>query len=315
MEVFNLEYPNQIYLDDIQEMMSLAIGYFDGVHRGHQEVIGEAKRVAQKKGYKSAVMTFHPHPSVVLSKQKKEIHYITPKRDKMDQFEQFGIDYVFIVRFNEALAQLEPQQFVDEFLIKLGVKHLVAGFDFSYGHKGKGTMNTIEEHSRGMFTFSTIDKITHNEEKISSTAIREKISTGKMEEAHQLLGRPYHLRGTVIQGDKRGRTLGFPTTNIELSDDYYLPKAGVYAVKITVSEVIYDGMANIGYKPTFNENEGKPSIEVYIFDFSGNIYGKEVVIDLFHYIRGEQKFSSIEELKSQLHNDEERIRHFFAISS
>ncbi|QHS22293.1 riboflavin biosynthesis protein RibF [Virgibacillus sp. MSP4-1] len=313
MEVFELEYPIDKSLD--VKDMSLAIGYFDGVHLGHQKVIGEAKKAAEEKDLKSAVMTFHPHPSVVLNKEIQEVHYLTPKRAKLEQFENLGIDYVFIVKFNESLAQLEPDNFAEEFLIKLGVKHLVAGFDFTYGHKGKGNMDTMKEHSKGEFTLSMIEKVSHNNEKISSTAIRNKIAEGRMDDAHHLLGRPYRLKGRVEKGSQRGHTIGFPTANIQLSDNYYLPRVGVYAVQFALNGSTYYGMANLGYKPTFQEDDAKPSLEVYIFDFSGNIYGKEAEVDFFTYIREEQKFFGIEELKSQLRHDEEMIRQFFAISS
>ncbi|MRG85353.1 riboflavin biosynthesis protein RibF [Salinibacillus xinjiangensis] len=314
MEVINLEYPKQFNTESMEEL-ALAIGYFDGVHKGHQKVINEAIQVGAEKGIKSAVMTFHPHPSVVLKKEVQHVQYITPLPDKLQLLENVGVDYVFVVKFNAQLAALSPQQFVDEFLIGLNVQHVVAGFDFTYGHKGKGTMKSLPEHSRGKFTQTTISKVTAKDDKISSSNIRQKLANGNISEANDLLGRAYQLTGKVVEGDQRGRTIGFPTANISLHEDYILPKVGVYAVSIEVQGKAFKGMANIGYKPTFEEKGLKPTIEVFIFDFSGNIYNEEVKLELFDYIRGEQKFSGIDELKAQLHKDEEKIRHFFAISS
>jgi riboflavin kinase / FMN adenylyltransferase len=310
MQVIYLQHPHEFEKEEIPKL-SLAIGYFDGVHKGHQKVINTANQVAEKNNYKSGVMTFYPHPSVVLGKTKKSIQYITPLEEKLKQLEQLGIEIVFVVDFDEKLAQLEPQAFVDEYLIGLNVQHVVAGFDFSYGKMGKGSMDTIDHYSRGLFTHTTIPKVTKDEEKVSSTLIREKIAEGNIQEAEQLLGRPFQIKGKVVKGDQRGRTIGYPTANIQFDENYLIPKVGVYAVGVKLNEDYYYGMANIGYKPTFTENAVKPTLEVYIFDFSGNIYDREILVEMFSYIREEKKFSGIEELKAQLKSDETEIRQFF----
>jgi riboflavin kinase / FMN adenylyltransferase len=311
MQVIYLQHPHNFQKEALPKM-SLAIGYFDGVHKGHQKVIHTAKQVGEEKGFKSGVMTFHPHPSVVLGKTKKSVQYITPLEEKLNQLDQLGIDIVFVVNFDEELARLEPQAFVDEYLIGLNVQHVVAGFDFSYGKMGKGSMETIDHHSRGLFTHTTIPKVTKNEEKVSSTLIRQKIANGNIQEAEQLLGRPFQIKGKVVEGDQRGRTIGYPTANVQFDENYLIPKVGVYAVGVRIDEDHYYGMANIGYKPTFTENALKPTLEVYIFDFSGNIYDSDIIIEMFSYIREEKKFSGIEELKTQLKSDEAEIRQFFA---
>lgn len=303
MEVIKLQYPHQI--SNLPPSVC-ALGYFDGVHLGHQKVILEAKNQALKLGLKSAVMTFDPHPSVILGKSVQHVEYISPLNDKITLLENLGIDVVYLVHFSLDFAHLLPQEFIDLYIIGLNIKHVVAGFDFSYGRMGKGTMETLPFHSRNMFSHSVISKLSSAGEKISSTLIRNLISKGKMEELPSLLGRYYQTKGKVIHGDKRGRTIGFPTANIELMEDYLLPPLGVYAVRFLVDEKWYDGVCNIGYKPTFKqEMNHKPSIEVHIFDFDQEIYEKNVKIEWHKFIRKEQKFTGINELVLQIQIDKE----------
>lgn len=292
--------------------LSIALGYFDGVHLGHQKVIKEAKSIAEENGFKSAVMTFDPHPSVVLGKSVKHVEYITPLREKVDLIEKLGIDYLFIVNFSMEFASLLPQEFVDQYLIGLNVKHVIAGFDYTYGRMGKGTMETLPFHSREKFAFTVVPKLVSNNEKISSTLIRSMIRDGRMEEITPILGRYYSTNGNVIHGDKRGRTIGFPTANIELTDDYIFPPTGVYCVRINVHGEWNEGVCNVGYKPTFNkEMSKKPSIEVHIFDFNQDIYGQEVKVEWHLHLRKEQKFNGIEELVAQIEKDKRSALAFF----
>ncbi|WP_066288902.1 bifunctional riboflavin kinase/FAD synthetase [Bacillus sp. FJAT-29937] len=292
--------------------LSIALGYFDGVHLGHQKVIKEAKSIAEENGFKSAVMTFDPHPSVVLGKSVKHVEYITPLREKVDLIEKLGIDYLFIVNFSMEFASLLPQEFVDQYLIGLNVKHVIAGFDYTYGRMGKGTMETLPFHSREKFAFTVVPKLVSNNEKISSTLIRSMIRDGRMEEFTPILGRYYSTNGNVIHGDKRGRTIGFPTANIELTDDYIFPPTGVYCVRINVHGEWNEGVCNVGYKPTFNkEMSKKPSIEVHIFDFNQDIYGQEVKVEWHLHLRKEQKFNGIEELVAQIEKDKRSALAFF----
>jgi len=291
--------------------MALALGYFDGVHKGHQKVILKAKEIAENTGMKSAVMTFHPHPLVVLRKQ-QEIEYLTPLEEKIKLIEQLGVDILFVVEFTKEFASLLPQQFVDEFIINLNVKHVVAGFDFTYGHLGKGTMETMPFHSREQFLHTTVEKLTDHDRKVSSSLIREVIRSGDVAYADTLLGRPHFVTGTVIHGDKRGRTIGFPTANIDVEDNYLLPPTGVYAVSILIDGQVYEGVCNIGYKPTFKDEKAlKPSIEVHIFDFHNEIYGKKVSVSWYKRLRSEQKFHNIEELIEQISKDKAAAEEFF----
>lgn len=312
MKVITVHHPHSISKNDFPSLV-LALGYFDGVHRGHQRVIRAAVEKAKELKACSAVMTFDPHPSVVLGHKHKHIHYITPLEDKKEIIEELGVDYLFIVRFTSEFASLIPQDFVDQYIIGLNALHVVAGFDYSYGRLGKGTMETLPFHSRDMFTSTIISKLTDDDSKVSSTFIRESLKEGDVKKVRQLLGRPFKMKGTVIHGDKRGRKIGFPTANIELAYDYLTPKVGVYAVRMKIHDKWFDGVCNIGYKPTFkNPDEYSLSIEVHIFDFHASIYGEEVYIEWYERIRDEQKFSGIEELISQIQKDKDKAIHYFS---
>ena len=312
MKVITVHHPHSISKNDFPSLV-LALGYFDGVHRGHQRVIRAAVEKAKDLKACSAVMTFDPHPSVVLGHKHKHIHYITPLEDKKEIIEELGVDYLFIVRFTSEFASLIPQDFVDQYIIGLNALHVVAGFDYSYGRLGKGTMETLPFHSRDMFTSTIISKLTDDDSKVSSTFIRECLKEGDVKKVRKLLGRPFKMKGTVIHGDKRGRKIGFPTANIELAYDYLTPKVGVYAVRMKIHDKWFDGVCNIGYKPTFkNPDEYSLSIEVHIFDFHASIYGEEVYIEWYERIRDEQKFSGIEELISQIQKDKDKAIHYFS---
>lgn len=310
MEVKRLSFPLNIDMNEFPPL-AMALGYFDGVHRGHQEVILEAIKQAKAGGFQSAVMTFDPHPSVVLGKNEKHVQYITPLTEKIKIIEGLGIDYLFIIHFTKDFANLLPQEFVDQFIIGLNVKHVVAGFDFTYGRMGKGTMETLPFHSREMFTFSVIPKLTKDDEKISSTRIRGLLKEGRTAELPALLGRFYSVVGIVVHGDKRGRTIGFPTANIDVNDDFILPPLGVYAVRLKVDQQWYNGVCNVGVKPTFNREAKKISVEVHLFDFNHDIYGKEAVVEWHLFLRKEQKFASINDLVMQIEKDKQEALNYF----
>ncbi|MDF1510452.1 bifunctional riboflavin kinase/FAD synthetase [Robertmurraya sp. DFI.2.37] len=311
MEVIHIHHPHQFKPEHFAPM-TMALGFFDGVHYGHQEVINTAAAIAKKKNCKVAVMTFDPHPSVVLRRDIKHVEYITPLKEKARLIEQLHVDYLFVVHFTSEFANLLPQEFVDQYLIALNVIHVVAGFDYSYGRLGKGTMETLPFHSRGKFEFTTVPKLSNGHEKISSTLIRKLIREGDVERIPDFLGRFYTTSGIVIHGDKRGRTIGFPTANTAIDDSFYLPPTGVYAVRILVADKWYEGVCNIGYKPTFNETQApKPSVEVHIFQFTQEIYGYEVVIEWHKRIRAEKKFNGIEELVQQIEKDKASTIDYF----
>lgn len=315
MDVIHLKYPHQLQSKDThtQRAFSIAIGFFDGVHRGHQAVIKAAKQQAEKLNISSAVMTFDPHPSIVLSGRKEQAVYITPLPQKLVLLEEMGIDTIFVVHFTSDFAKLLPSEFIDKFIRGLNIQHVTAGFDFSFGAFGKGCMADMEAQSNGDFGVTIVDKQQDDEEKISSTRIRKLLRDGETELATTLLGRPFEIPGIVIHGDKRGRTIGFPTANVEAIAGTLIPAIGVYAVRLQVQDEWYDGVCNVGYKPTFNNPEDKKlSIEVHILNFSKNIYGEEVKVRWYKHLRSEQKFSGIDELKEQIEKDKQKTIEYFA---
>ncbi|GAB4072587.1 bifunctional riboflavin kinase/FAD synthetase [Barrientosiimonas marina] len=310
MRTITLTYPHTFSGEKLPETAA-AIGFFDGIHKGHQKVINTAVTQARQSNSESAVITFHPDPSSVLKNDGQQVQYITPLAEKQQILQELGVDRLYIITFDKTLASLDPQAFIDHFIIQLNIKHLAAGFDFSYGHKGKGNAGTLEDHSRGAFDVTIIEQVTSDEQKISSTRIRELLQSGNLEEANRLLGRTLSVRGTVKKGDERGRSIGFPTANLDISSDALLPKVGVYAVKVVWQNNIYEGMANLGYNPTFTADRNEPIVEVNIFDYNKDLYGEELVLEWHHYVRDEVKFDTREELIEQMEKDETAIRHFF----
>ncbi|MGE6203297.1 bifunctional riboflavin kinase/FAD synthetase [Guptibacillus hwajinpoensis] len=306
MKTIYLSHPHQLKSEHPAVM---ALGYFDGIHRGHQKVISTAKEIADDKGVESAVMTFYPHPSVVLGKSTPQTEAITPLDDKIELIEQLGIDVLYIVKFDTTIAGLTPQQFVDDYIIALSVVHVVAGFDFTYGSKGRGTMDSLPFHARNKFSQTVIDKVSQHDEKVSSTLIRSYIREGAVQNVKAVLGRNYTVKGTVVQGDQRGRTIGFPTANVDLKDEYLVPATGVYAVRMKTEGSWMNGVCNVGYKPTFyDEKPDQPSLEVHVFDYSGNLYGSFVEVEFHQKIRGEVKFSSVDDLIAQIGQDAKDAR-------
>lgn len=311
MKVIEIKHPHSFTQDDFPELV-MALGFFDGIHKGHQTVISSAKDMADRTNRKSALMTFDPHPSVMLGKKTAPIRYITPLEDKLAIIESLGMDYVFVIRFNEAFASLRPEQFVDQYIVGLHVCHVVAGFDYSFGQYGKGTMSAMPLYANGRFTQTIIEKQSLDHEKVSSTRIRKLLAIGDFSEFYRLVGRYYTTKGQVIHGEKRGRELGFPTANIEVSDIYMFPATGVYAVRIYIEGKWYRGVCNVGYKPTFHDEQPAfPSVEVHVLDFSDTIYGAEVIVEWYTRLRSEQKFSGLEELVRQIQMDKDNAQQYF----
>lgn len=303
MEIHRLHYPDN-FQTPTAGPFSLAIGFFDGLHIGHQTVIEAAKRKAEELGIQSAVMTFDPHPSHLFKSGADKVGYITPYREKIRLLQDMGIDTLFIVTFNWELASLSPEAFVELFMKGLGVKHLTAGFDFTFGSKGSGTMEQMAALADGVYETTIIPKVEADAHKISSTRIRELLAQGDVEHTARLLGRPFRTVGTVIHGDKRGRQLGFPTANIASEPESLIPSNGVYAVRVLVGTTWYDGVCNVGVKPTFHDpNRKTPTVEVHIMDFEGSLYDQELSLEWIAHIRSEKKFQSIEELIEQIGKD------------
>ncbi|MDR0270033.1 bifunctional riboflavin kinase/FAD synthetase [Paenibacillus sp.] len=308
MKTINLSYPlSASIIEEYAGPQVAAIGQFDGVHQGHASVIGSAVRLAEQQGVPCAVMTFHPHPKDVMKKGNYEGN-LTPLKEKQEMMAGLGVDFLYVVEFSESFSELSPEVFVKEMLIALGVKTAIVGFDFRFGYKGEGHAETLRELGNGKMNVEIIPPFVQEGEKVSSSAIRKALQSGELEEANRLLGRPYRLRGVVIDGDKRGRTIGFPTANLRLQGKYVVPAKGVYAVRSLVKGEWLYGVMNMGVKPTFKEGVTAPSFEVHLLDFDHDIYGEELTVDLVSYIRAERKFPSIQELVAQIQADADTAR-------
>ena len=307
MDIYKLHYPGTIDIGGT-EQYSLAIGFFDGLHKGHQTVIAEAKKKAVELGIRSAVMTFDPHPSHLFGNGDNKVGYITQYPEKARLLEAMGIDALFIVTFDWALASLSPKQFVDIFMKGLSIKHVTAGFDFTFGSKGAGTMEQMAALADGAFGTTVIDKVIDHDEKISSTRIRQLLAEGNVEETALLLDRPFRTVGIVVHGEKRGRLLGFPTANVSPNNDTVLPANGVYAVRFTTDGITRNGVCSVGVKPTFHESGIPPIVEVNVLDFDGDLYDKEVAVDWIKHLRPEEKFDSVDALIEQMVIDKQQAR-------
>ncbi|MEC0246133.1 bifunctional riboflavin kinase/FAD synthetase [Paenibacillus chitinolyticus] len=302
MQTIHLSYPiENAELLPLADKKVIAIGDFDGVHLGHREVIQRAVENARELGVPAAIMTFDPHPRELLG-QEKYARLLTPTSYKMELFEELGVDCTYVLKFDTALMQASPQQFVDRVLEALGVETVVVGFDFTFGYKGRGTPDTLCELGHGRFAVEVIRPYRMNGAKVSSTAIREALLTGHPPAACELLGRGYGIRGVVVSGDKRGRQLGFPTANLQMSENFLVPASGVYAVRAFVGGSWYRAVMNIGTKPTFHSGEVM-SLEVHLLDFDQDIYGSTVFVEFVDYLRPERKFNGIDELITQLKRD------------
>jgi riboflavin kinase/FMN adenylyltransferase len=309
VEIITLHYPvRSTGAAASAEPKTVAIGHFDGVHKGHQNVIRRCVAAARSGGLQAAVMTFHPHPKEVLGHGEHYANCLTPLADKIKRFEALGADIVYVVQFNLDFASVTPEQFVGEVLHPLRVKRAVVGFDFKFGARGSGTVETLRELCEPDIAVEIVEPLMMDGGKVSSTQVRHALAEGRPEAAERLLGEHYTVSGTVIRGEGRGRMLGFPTANIEPNGAYVVPRQGVYAVIAEVEGCLVAGVLNIGVKPTFHEHLPKPVLEVHLFDFGGDLYGKTVRLRFISYLRAEKKFGSIDELIDQIRMDEQQAR-------
>ncbi len=286
---------------------TIAIGNFDGVHRGHQALLARAKKL----GDKLAALVFEPDPQEFFKPDGLRFR-LTPFRAKARLLEQAGVDILFALHFDKAFASLSAEEFVEKILVQgLGVRHIIVGEDFQFGKGRTGNLELLK--SRGQmrgFTVTTFDLVGAGPEtKISSTRIRQSLREGKPEIAAQLLGHWWTVEGRVENGDKRGRTIGFPTANVSL-EGYLEPALGVYAVRVEIAGNAYGGVANFGRRPTFDKKD--VLLEVHIFDFAGDIYGQQIVVSFIAYLRSEMKFSGLDALKVQIAKDSEKARMILA---
>ncbi len=294
------------------------IGVFDGVHVGHQALIRKAVAKARKAGCLAVVVTFDPHPVHVLHPE-VSLQLITSVKHRLMLMEQLGVDVCVVLKFTKTFARLSAEQFVKKYLMaKLNACEVFVGDDFRFGQGRAGTLEDFrllgEKHHFGVNVLSLVGGNQQQEhrfhKKVSSSAIRVLIQQGKLSQAKRLLGRPVSIMGQVVKGDGRGRSLGFPTANIA-PDHELIPPFGVYAVRIHVKGKAYNGMANIGCRPSFPSRNPSVHIEVHILDFKKNIYGRDVIVEVVRKIRSEKIFSSPQALIDQLKKDQMKVLQIF----
>ena len=305
MKVIN----NLIELRGLQNSV-VTIGTFDGVHIGHQAIFKAMRAMAEKTGGPTVVVTFYPHPRQVLNIEVDSLRFICTQEDKIKKIEEFGIDYVVVIPFTKEFANTPSEQFITNFVVeKLHPAMLVVGYDH---HFGKNRMGDYEMLCRLGYQYGfSVERIEAQDIEdvaVSSTKIRKVLSEGDVKTARELLGYPYSVSGTVVVGNRIGRTIGFPTANIEVPKEYkMINKAGVYACRATVDGVTYDAMANTGLRPTIGDrSEGDFILEVNLFNFDSDIYGHFLRVEFIDRIRDEVKFNGLEELKEQLHQDRQK---------
>jgi riboflavin kinase/FMN adenylyltransferase len=307
METIHLRYPLQS--NKPMPPVALAIGYFDGVHLGHQAVIRQARRMAKERGIQTAVMTFHPHPREVLG-QVKMSGYLTPLPEKLEQFAQLGVDRTYVMRFDRDFAGLSKESFVEEVLIPLRVQAVAVGFNFRFGHRAQGCAQDLGVLAKDRFVAEVVMPVVDEDVTVSSTRLRRALDDGEIELAHRILGRPYTLKGTVVQGDRRGRTIGFPTANVQPEGPFLIPQNGVYVVQVRRNGRIDTGVMNIGTRPTFDDPVPRHTLEVHLFDVNEDLYGQTLEVAFLHFLREEKRFDSVDALVKQIQADVKQARNW-----
>ena len=284
----------------------VTLGTFDGIHLGHKKIIKEVVNKAADYGDESFLITFHPHPRKIISGD-HNIKLLNTSAEKLEMFESLGIQNLLIINFTKEFSKLSPDAFIDNYVVNgIGAKEVVIGYDHHFGKGRSGDIGFLKNKgAKSGFKVTIIPGFQIENVIVSSSKIRNALLAGNIVTVNKYLGRFYSFSGTVVQGDKRGRELGFPTANLRIeNEDKLLPAIGIYAVEFIARGNIYQGLLSIGKRPTFYDS-GEIVPEVYVFDFNEDIYGENVTVNLVERIRGEEKFSSAEELIEQMKKDKE----------
>lgn len=279
---------------------SAGIGNFDGIHLGHKKIIDAVKRHSEENSTRSCVITFTPHPQKVLGR--KEVSLIFPLQRKFKMIESTGIDVVICLNFTRELSKVSAENFVKDILLRrLKIKDIVVGPGFSFGHERKGNVDLLQSMGK-THGFNTVvaEAARVDDRVVSSSAIRSLVRDGEISEANRFFGYDYYIEGVVVKGEKRGRKLGFPTVNLDTEWEI-LPKPGVYATYVKLSDGFHGSITNIGVRPTFEES--KLTVETHIFDFSDDLYGEEVRVNFVARLRDEKRFESVDKLVEQINHD------------
>jgi riboflavin kinase/FMN adenylyltransferase len=295
-------------LDDFQKLDYAIVtsGTFDGVHYGHQKILQRLQEITKKNSGESVLLTYWPHPRLVLYPQ-QELYLLTSIEEKIDLLSRKNVDHLVIIPFTKEFSVLSSENFIKNILVeKIGTKKLVIGYDHKFGKNRSGSFEELKKDGPIYgFEVEEIPKQMIENKAVSSTKIRTALSEGDIKIANEYLGRPFCIHGKVIEGDKIGRTIDFPTANIDVIFKYKLiPAEGIYAVKVEVENEWFKGMLNIGYRPTFGGTQKR--VEVNVFDFDKDIYGNEIKVEFYYKIRSEIKFQNVGALRSQLHDDKEK---------
>ena len=296
MEIFNISDISEIKEENKKRVA--ALGFFDGIHKAHQKIIGDAVKEAGEE-FISVVITLDKSPKEYFGKTSEES--LTPINKKNELLKELGVEEVYYLEFNEHLQNLSAEEFIELILKKLNVEKVFCGFDYRFGNRGLGTPDLIKDSG---IEVMIQEKQKIDEEKISTTVLKEFVRNGEFLKYKEYTGRFYSISGLVVKGRQLGRTINFPTANLELDDKYLLPEMnGVYITKIKVNNKIYKSVTNIGYNPTVSDEKNKKFIETHILDFDEDIYGEKIEIYFYEFLRKEQKFESFDHLKEQLKLD------------
>jgi len=289
-------------LNNIDKQTVVTIGMFDSVHLGHQSVLEKVISLSKKNHMESVIITFSSSPSIFFQKSTSN-DFIFPIEDKLNQFQLFGVDHVFILPFNDYIASLDAKVFVEDILIKMfNIKYLVLGYDNHFGKGRVGSVDFINQYYAPQIEAYSVKAVQLNNQIISSSLIKQYLKSGDMESASSSLGRPYYLEGKVTKGKQLGRQIGFKTANIFLNKNLFIPSMGVYAVNIKLGKEMYSGVCNLGIRPTIVD-DNTINVETHIFDFDQEIYDQSIIIQFITKIREEVKFNSLEELVKQIQKD------------
>ncbi len=290
---------------------ALSLGMFDGVHRGHQSILKALTKVAKDRNLQSAILTFHPHPRLVFD-PKGDLKLLNSIEEKSQLLEDFGIDYLFLKKFDENFRNLTGEEFVKKVLIdQLNVKYLMIGYDHTFGKNKSGDFDLLVKMSKEYdFEVVQLEAVQLENQNISSTKIRKALSIGNIIYANEMLGYPYMMSGKVIHGKKIGRTIGYPTANISIPNYKVLPQKGAYITEVFINGKFYKGMTSIGTNPTVNGDSLQ--VETYILNFSEDIYDQEITLKFRDFLHHEIKFDGIEQLIKRLDKDQKLTEEFFA---
>lgn len=301
-------------LDSFQRLECAVVtsGTFDGLHIGHKKILTRLKEISIQSGGESVVITFWPHPRLVVSEDSQDLQLLSTIEEKIELFSQMGIEHLAIVPFTRAFSELSSDDFIRQILVdKIGTKKLVIGYDHRFGRNREGSFEFLQKNASSYgFEVEEIPRQDIEDLAISSSRIRHSLLSGNVDDAQHLLGRPYSITGIIVKGKQLGRTIGFPTANIHLQESYKLiPANGVYVINAYHQGVAYKGMLNVGVRPTVDGTFR--TIEANLFDFDKEIYGEDLTVEFLHYLRPEQKFAGLDALIQQIKIDKESSLDFF----